>query len=154
MQRPMRSDRSAVAGFFEDLPVLLFVLSGVVALVLTSVFVSERMAVMRFQERMDVIARDIVDSVATEILLSCGAGVMPAVSSIKAHDFAEVAVRSCGGRSYAVSVLLIHPSYESMVDLSSDMRDQPRSTGFASTLLNALDECALNAIVEVRAVVW
>jgi hypothetical protein len=150
----MRVDCSGVAGFFEDLPVLMFVLSGVVALVLTSVFVSERMTADWMDEQLDVVAKRIVDSIASEMLFSCGPDVLPTVDSICAFNYSDKVSQMSDGRSYALSVFSLHPSFGCLLDICSDQNATPRSTGYASELLNALDDTGLTIILEVRVVVW
>lgn len=150
----MRSDRSGAAGFFEDLPVLMFVLSGVVALVLTSVFVSERMSADRLDEQLDAVANRIVDSVASEMLFSCGPDVLPTVASICAFDYTDLVSQLSDGRGFALSVFSLHPSFVCMLNFSSNQSSAPRSTGYASELLNALGDNGLNMVLEVRVIVW
>ena len=150
----MRADRSGVAGFFEDLPVLMFVLSGVVALVLTSVFVSERMTADRMDGQLDAVAKRIVDSVASEMLFSCGPEVLPTVNSICAFDYSDLVSQLSDGRGFALSVFSLHPSFGCMLSICSDQSSAPRSTGYASELLNALDDNGLIMVLEVRVVVW
>ena len=150
----MRSDRSGVAGFFEDLPVLMFVLSGVVALVLTSVFVSERISASGLDKQLDAVAKRIVDSVASEMLFSCGPDVLPTVASICAFDYSDLVSQLSDGRGFALSVFSLHPSFGCMLNISSDQSSAPRSTGYASELLNALGDNGLNMVLEVRVIVW
>jgi len=150
----MRADRSGVAGFFEDLPVLMFVLSGVVALVLTSVFVSERMTADRMDEQLDVVAKRIVDSVASEMLFSCGPDVLPTVASICAFNYSDMVSQLSDGRSFALSVFSLHPSFGCMFNISCGESSAPQSTGYASELLNALGDNGLIVVLEVRVVVW
>jgi len=150
----MRANRSGVAGFFEDLPVLMFVLSGVVALVLTSVFVSERMTADRLDEELDAVAKRIVDSVASEMLFSCGPDVLPTVASIGAFDYSDLVSQLSGGRGFALSVFSLHPSFGCILNISGGQRSAPRSTGYASELLNALGDNGLNMVLEVRVIVW
>jgi hypothetical protein len=150
----MRADRSGVAGFFEDLPVLMFVLSGVVALVLTSVFVSGRMSADRLDKELDAAAKRIVDSVASEMLFSCGPDVLPTVTSICASDYSGLVSQLSDGRGFALSVFSLHPSFRCMLNISSDQSSAPRSTGYASELLNALGDDGLSMVLEVRVIVW
>jgi len=150
----MRANRSGVAGFFEDLPVLMFVLSGVVALVLTSVFVSERMSADRLDEQLDAVAKRIVDSVASEMLFSCGPDILPTVASICASDYSDLVSQLSDGRGFALSVVSLHPSFGCMLNISSDQSSAPRSTGYASELLNALGNNGLIMVLEVRVIVW
>ena len=150
----MRADRSGVAGFFEDLPVLMFVLSGVVALVLTSVFVSGRMSADRLDKELDAAAKRIVDSVASEMLFSCGPDVLPTVTSICASDYSGLVSQLSDGRGFALSVFSLHPSFRCMLNISSDQISAPRSTGYASELLNALGDDGLSMVLEVRVIVW
>jgi hypothetical protein len=150
----MRADRSGVAGFFEDLPVLMFVLSGVAALVLTSVFASERMAANRMDEQLDAVAKRIVDSVTSEMLFSCGPDVQPSVTAICAFNYSELVSQLSDGRGFALSILSLHPSFGRMLNISSDQRSMPRSTGYACGLLNAMDANGLSIVLEVRVVVW
>jgi hypothetical protein len=150
----MRADRLGVAGFFEDLPVLMFVLSGVVALVLTSVFVSERMTAERMDEQLDVVAKRIVDTVASEMLFSCGPDVLPTVASICAFNYSDIVSQLSDGRGFALSVFSLQPSFACILNTSSDQGSAPRSTGYASELLNALGDNGLTIVLEVRVIVW
>ena len=150
----MRADRSGVAGFFEDLPVLMFVLSGVVTLVLTSVFVSERISEDRLDDQLDAVAKRMVDSVASEMLFSCGPDVLPTVTSIRALNCSGLVSPLSEGRGYALSVFSMHPSFGCLLSFSSNQSSAPRSTGYASRLLNALGDDGLCVILEVRVIVW
>jgi hypothetical protein len=150
----MRTDRSGVAGFFEDLPVLMFVLSGVVALVLTSVFVSERMTSDKMNEQLDSIASRIADSVASEIRFSRGPDMLPSVSSIRAFNCSDEVSQLSDGRCFVLSVFSLHPSLGCLLNICSDQSRPPRSTGYASELLNALCDDGLSMVLEVMVVVW
>jgi len=150
----MRRDCSGVAGFFEDLPVLMFVLSGVVALVFTSVFVSVRTSADRLDEELDAIATRMVDSVTSEILYSCGPDVLPTVASVRALDYSNLVSHLSCGRGFALSVCSLHPLFACVFNVSSHQSGAPRSTGYASELLNALADNGLTVVLEVRAIVW
>lgn len=150
----MRTDRSGVAGFFEDLPVLMFVLSGVASLVLTSVFVSERIASAELGEQLDAIADRMVSSVSLEILRSCGADTVPSLAAVRSVNYSFLTAESCEGRSFALSVLSLHPSFSCLVNISCNRTGVPSSTGYASGLLNALADDGLVMVMEVRAIVW
>jgi len=152
--RVMRADRSGVAGFFEDLPVLMFVLSGVVALVLTSAFVSERISADRLDDQLDTVAKRMVDSVASEMLFSCGPDVLPTVTSIRALNCSDHVSQLSDGRDFVLSVFSMHPSFGCLFSISSNQNSTPRSTGYASELLNALGDDGLCTVLEVRVIVW
>jgi hypothetical protein len=150
----MNASCSGVAGFFEDLPVLIFVLSGVVAMVLTGVFVSERLAAARMDQQLDEVATRIVDSVVAELLFSSGPDTPPTTAFICAFNYSDMACQFSEGRAFSLSVFSLHPSFCQMVNVCSTRGDTPRSSGYASEMLNALSDDGLCMVLEVRAVVW
>jgi hypothetical protein len=149
----VRSDDSAIAGFFEDLPVLLIVLAGVATLVLSGVSASERLSRESAQRALDNTAARFVDS----IMLSLSKSLTDQHVSLSA--IMSVNVSSC------TSGVLCHESYRvAFVELYPEvrwLRVEPNAadlsgtdTGFASHLINTVMNDGAVGVVGVTAFVW
>ncbi len=150
----MKNDCLAVAGFFEDLPVLAFVLSGVMSLILTGTFVARHLEVERNQEHLDDLAQRIVDSLAGRICLSRGTESLPTVVALIAWNYSAIFRDLCEGHGYLFTVNSVHPSPEELIRACSDSRDTPESTGHAVRFVNALDARNLRIVLEANILVW
>lgn len=150
----MRAECDGVAGFFEDLPVLMFVLAGVASLVLTSVFASERIASATRADELEAIADRAVASVCSEMLTARGPDAPPSLASIRSMNCSELMRQAVEGRDFALSIVCLHPSLGRVLHLSSNGTDMPGQTGYASELVNALADDGLVVVVDVRVIVW
>lgn len=149
----MKADRAAVAGFFEDLPVLLFVLAGVTTLVLTSVFVAERLELQKKQKDLEEAARNLANVIVRKARLYAGPDLLPLVSYLSSLNISDE-VAPGGTIDFAVSVFVVHPLVKCILDYSTNPDAIPRLTGSALRLANAIDDQCGIVILEVRTLAW
>jgi hypothetical protein len=150
----MRPDEAGVAGFFEDLPVLMFVLVGVTTLILCGTWVSKSLNALNAQEELDSLAENLVNSVMSSLLRPETSGIVPSVSSVQAIDISQIAAGVVGQRHYLVAIIVRYPSYCSLNKGSDNDTAPPDATGYCSRLLNVLDANERIVMLEVKAIVW
>lgn len=150
----MKADDSGVAGFFEDLPVLMFVLVGVATLVLCGTWVSRSLNAIHDQEELDSLAENLVNSVMSRLLRPETPGLMPSVSSVQSVNVSDIASRVVGERHFVVAIIARYPAYAWLNIGSDNDTALPDATGYSSRLLNALDGSGRTTVIEVRAIVW
>lgn len=150
----MNADDAGVAGFFEDLPVLMFVLVGVATLVLCGTWVSRNLNAVQVQEELDSLAEDLVDSVVSRLLRPETPGLIPSVSSAQNFNISDVASKVVGERHYMIAFIARYPSYTWLNAGSDNETALPIATGYCSRLLNVLDGCGRTIMLEVKAIVW
>jgi len=150
----MRKDDHAVAGFFEDLAVMVFILAGVSLLISSYASSSLVAQAQAEQERLDYLAEDFVTRVVS-LAMEAGEGPAgPSVSVLRGLDLPTVAQRSLAGRCVAASISVLHPYPQVVISFSSEEPYDPLVTGYSEELMNAVDEAGMVVIVEVRCVVW
>lgn len=147
----MWADRSAVAGFFEDIPVLLIVLAGVMSLVLSGVIAAEREQRIGDQRQLDLLASRLIDSVAIE------AAPDPSIEHASVVVFASLNLTRCAANvlddeAFRISVIQLYPSMEWI--RTSSLDPQIRDVGYASRLFNARLDDGSVGVLEVAAFVW
>ena len=149
----MKSDLAAVAGFFEDLPVLVLVLAGVLSLIFSSVWVSEARSSAQKDSELTFEAREIVSRTSQEIKFSGASDVIPLLGHVKSLNLSDC---SLVAQSYDVhlTIQIVYPKKELVCEYSSNDDPGSSSTGFASKFLNAIDDSGLTIILEVQAIVW
>ena len=148
----VKRNQEGVAGFFEDLPVLLFVLMGVMVLVASATWVSQERASANLESELEEIARDITKALLRSIAWQHGS--VPRLSSVSGMDTVSVAEEVAQLRSFAVTVASLHPEIVTVATVTRGEPSAATSTGFARLLFNALDDAGLVCLLEVRAVVW
>ncbi len=146
------ADEDGVAGFFEDLPVLMFVLAGVSCLVMSGAWVATETA----ERDMEASIRNSAVRYARDLVLSLTSewGTIPQVTSIMAKNLtsrAEPDPTVCG---FTVSVALLGPNQSVLVAESRGKALDASCTGFARVVFNAIDERGLVQILEARVIVW
>ena len=147
----MWTDRSAVAGFFEDIPVLLIVLVGVMSLVLSGVVAAERTQRIENQRQLDLLASRLIDSIAINVAPD------PSIEHASLVAFASLNFTRCAANvladeSYGISVIQLCPSTEWIRTRAAD--PQGHDTGYASRLFNARLDDGSVGILEVVVFVW
>ena len=150
----MMADRTGVAGFFEDIPILVFVLLGVSTLVLSGVWVSQRLTGERIQDRLDRLAGALADHLVAEVLELGSYDGLPRVSSVGSLNLTEHAREELGARGYEIAVLERYPEFAWVKNQSSGDPLLAESTGYASMVFNAVDDNGYTQIMEVRVLVW
>ena len=147
----MRRDERAVGGFIEDVPVLVFVLAGVLTLVGTGAWAVEQKADAERDEALRTLASDTMDRVLWTI--SDGSGGALGVDSLAAGNVSWLFTDIPEGIGWLLSVEVLHPQAEQLVLLRSHAVGTPIETASESRLLNA--ECeSLCVMVRVTVVVW
>jgi len=150
----MRKDDRAVAGFFEDLAVMVFVLAGVSLLISAYVWSSMIAQAQTEQERLDYLAEDFVTRVVSQAMETGEGPAGPSVSVLRGLDLPAVAQESLVGRCVAASISVLHPYHQLVISFSSTDPCDALLTGYSVELMNAVDEAGMVVISEVRCVVW
>jgi len=147
-------DNAGVGGFFEDLPVLVFVLLGVFVLVATGVFASREISEHREAERLEFVAQNLLDAVISGVTAGDSEFYMLTVGALKGLNLTGIVRSVTEGVSYCISIVLLYPRAEWLCSASSGAPMDAVSTGFARQLLNATDHDGTTAVLEVKALVW
>ena len=150
----VKADDRAVAGFFEDLPVLMFILGGVSMLVFSGVWVSRTMAEQRVEEDLDRLAEDFVAHIMDELGCHGSADVLPTEESIKGLNLSAVALEVIGEKQFSAAILSLHPDSRWILAGGGDSLTTAIKTGYASRLFNAVSAGGLVCVLEVRVIVW
>jgi len=154
-RRVMRISEEGVAGFFEDLPVLMIILGAVSILVTTGARISEEIMSSEAEKRLTIMAGDIIDRIRSEIAGLGEIGTTPLLSSLARLNLTQYGCDSTLGRySFRIVIAVLHPEVGQIV--ASAGQDLPGSTRAAVScaILNAIDELGRSIILEARAVVW
>ena len=150
----MHADDDGVAGFFEDLPVLAFILAGVFALVSSSATVCQ----MRLQERagieLEMLANEFADLLVVKLCAVFPDHSAPDVGSIGALNVTEIASDVLVGMHFQVALVLIHPELKWLRTESSDDNITADRACSTSRLLKVLLPDGGVGIMEVRCVVF
>lgn len=144
----------AVGGFYEDLPVLLFVLLGVFVLVSASVFASGQLSERRELDWMEGIAEEVLTAILSHLTSADGVGYTATMAAMREMGLDSLAGMAARDACYCVNVVAIHPRTEW---LCSAARGDPGSavlTGLARALLNAVCDDGSTGIVEVTVLAW
>ena len=149
-----RIDDSAVAGFFEDIPVLLFVLAGVVSLVFSALLGAAQREERRLQSELDQLADSIADRVVGKLHHGDVLGDTPTMATVMRTDLAAIASRLSLGHGCDICFVRVHPGFSWLSGTNHSCEDPPVATGYASRLFNGLDDKGLIGILEVRVLVW
>lgn len=150
----IRSD-DAVGGFFEDLPVLAFVLLGTFVLVSTSVFTSSEMSEARELQRLEVLAGDIIKTMIMHMTGADRLVYTVTVAALRDMSLASLVDRFADDlQGYCVSVVALYPCNEWLTSAARGDSSSAVSTGFARTFLNATFDDGLIGVIEVTALVW
>jgi hypothetical protein len=144
--------KDGVAGFFEDLPVLLFVLMGVTVLVASAAWASRENADRELEKELDETARHVVRALLGSVLKQFGP--TPRVSSLDGVDILSIVSDEARGYSFSVTVSSLCPASGIVRAATAGEVSTAVRTGFASLPFNALDERGLVVILEVRTIVW
>jgi hypothetical protein len=146
----MREDIDGVGGFFEDLPVLAFVLAGVLSVAGTACWTAERLSEGDAFERLEACADLLVAEVVTELTQS---GPTPSTESVRRANLSVPFGHMAEGTACVVSVWCIHPSVELLL-VASAAGGEPCGACSVRALMNALCEDGAVGVLEVRALVW
>jgi hypothetical protein len=149
----VRFDERGVGGFFEDLPVLIFVLAGVSLLIVSGVRISSLRGDLEEDSALRYAAGMLVQRIAAAVGES-GLG-SPTVESFNGTRIAILANETVARFSYSVSIVMRYPEVEWILVCKGEHSVQtPSRAASDSMFLNAIDENGRSVIVEVTAVVW
>ncbi len=148
----MRDDRRGVGGFLEDLPVLVFVLAGVVTLIGASVWAAGVRADLGRETELESLA----DALVYQALCDLSDGVDGCVSVVRMAqlDLSHLSGRVPDGTGWLVSVNVIHPWAEQLLLAQGGEQHQAAYVGYGCKLVNAPYGTDGSAVVKVTAVVW
>lgn len=150
----MRLDDKGVAGFFEDIPVLMFVLAGVASLAFSGLVAAEAREEGRLQSELENAAQSLADNIIDRLCNPQGiGGSAPSCESVDGTDFSLLAAELSNGYACGIGLVRLYPTFE-WLHTTPRADDLPHSTGFGARLLNAIDTSGLEVVLELRVVVW
>ena len=150
----MKADCDGVAGFFEDLPVLMFVLTGVFIIVAAGVWTSNTLEAQRMRDRLEALAEGLVNEVVLETEARLGGESFPTVSALSHLNLSHLAGGVLPAHRCSIAIIERYPEARWLVHWPDETPDSPIQAVGAARLLNAFDEHLMVVVVEVRAIVW
>jgi len=145
----MKNDTDAVGGFFEDLPVLVFVLAGVMSVAGTACWTGDLLS----EDDSERLARDASRLVTTAVDALVGQGGLVSVEAVRSANLSGPLSSVIDAPRYIVSVWCVHPQLEPLLVVGESEGD-PATACSESMYMNALCEDGVIGILEVRALVW
>ncbi|MGD9962435.1 MAG: hypothetical protein AB7S97_00825 [Thermoplasmata archaeon] len=140
----------AVGGFFEDLPVLAFVLAGVLSVAGTASWASGMLSEDEWCEELERSASQLVAAVVAELR---GVDILPTVEAVRQADVSSLMRALPEGTHGLVSVWSVHPVTERLLMVGS-CEGEPLLARSESMLMNAVFDGGAVGILEVRVLVW
>jgi len=150
----MKDDCHGVAGFFEDLPVLMFVLAGVFIVVAAGVWTSNTLEAQRMRDSLEALAESLVNEVVLEIQARLGGESFPTVSALSHLNLSHLAGGVFPVHHCSIAIIERYPEARWLAHCSDETPDFPVQAVGAAKLLNAFDAHLMVVVVEVRAIVW
>jgi hypothetical protein len=150
----MMADCDGVAGFFEDLPVLMFVLTGVFIVVAAGVWTSHSLAAQRMRDRLDALAEGLVNEIVLEIEEPLGGESFPSVIALSQLNLSNLAWGAISPHRCSIAIIERYPEVRWLVQWSNETCDSSLQAVGAAKLLNAFDEHLTVVVVEVKVIVW
>lgn len=148
----MRDDKQGVGGFLEDIPVLVFVLAGVVTLIGASVWAAGMRSDLVREVELESLAGDLVDRALWD--LSDGVDGHVSVDRMAQLDLSQLSGRVPAGTGWLVSVNVIHPWTEQLLLAQGGSQHHVAYVGCGCELINAPYGTDGSAVVKVTAIVW
>jgi len=146
----MRGDQEAVGGFFEDLPVLAFVLAGVMSVAGTACWTSGQLSGTDDSDALGLSATRL----AADVVMGLGgSGVLPSIEAVRSANLSVQLASLPEGLACLVSVWCIHPDVELLLVVGDDDSD-PEVASSERVLVNASCDGGFVGILEVRVLVW
>ncbi len=149
----MRADESGVAGFFEDLPVLLIILAGVSVLVFSGATASEHLAEEKIESDLDALAGRFVASIRVSLMRDPSMD-HASIAMVKSLNISRCSSDALDDECWSAAFVLLSPSNEWLRAESSPGIAPLTGTGYSSSLFNALLDDGLVGVIEVRILVW
>ncbi|MCX6658541.1 MAG: hypothetical protein NTY62_07670 [Euryarchaeota archaeon] len=150
----MKADCDGVAGFFEDLPVLMFVLTGVFIVVAAGVWTSNTLEAQRIRDGLGALAEGLVNEAFLEVEARLGGESFPTVSALSNLNLSHLAGGVLPAHRCSIAIIERYPEVRWLVHWFDETPDSPIQAVGAAKLLNALDDHLMVVVVEVRAIVW
>jgi hypothetical protein len=149
----MDFDDSAVAGFFEDLPVLLIILAGVSLLVLSGAEAAQRSAVQDAQAELESLACRFIGSMIVSLNLDHSIEHV-SLASVMSLNLTRCACDALDRESWSAAIVLLSPEHRWLRSESVTGSDRPVRTGYSSVLLNVVLDSGAVGVVELMVIVW
>jgi hypothetical protein len=146
----MRSDTDAIGGFFEDLPVLAFVLAGVLSVSGTATWVGWSMEDAARERSLEDVASSLVSAVVLSLRVNSD---VPTVEHIAGSNLSAPIERLGTDMGYVITVWCVHPYRELLLSAEHGWSG-PSTSGFHREFMNVACPGGLVGVVEVRALVW
>ena len=146
-------DESGVGGFFEDLPVLVFVLAGTCVMILSAVSVSDAIVSREKIKELEYLANRCADRVVSE-LVGAHPGAVIMVESLCATRLCKVISDCLDGHGFRMGIAMVHPVFEWLLEASSASSAILESASSSSRLANGLTDEGYIAVLVVRIIVW
>jgi len=149
----VKRDELGVAGFFEDLPVLLFILAGALTIVISSLSASQVVVLSGEEKELDHLANRCVELLLSEVF-GDGQGVAVTVGSVCSTRLYQVAEDFLDSRCFSMGIVMLHPELRWLSQDDCKSRGGSERASAASRLFNALTDDGKTAILVVRIIVW
>lgn len=146
----MRFDDRAVGGFFEDLPVLAFVLAGVLSVSGTAAWTGNELAEAGQLDTLERSAASLVSVIVSDLRDS---EVMLTLEMTAAANLSSASDVLAEGIGHYVTIWCVHPFRELLLSYG-DVGDEPTLVGSDSSFVNMLCDEGVVGVSEVRAIVW
>ncbi len=146
----MRSDQDAVGGFFEDLPVLAFVLAGVMSVAGTACWTNGQLSETDDSDALGLAAARLAADVVMELR---GDGALPSIETVRSANLSLQLAGLTEGLACLVSVWCIHPALEPLLVVGVTDSD-PEVASSGRVLMNASCVGGIVSVLEVRVLVW
>lgn len=146
----MRFDNVAVGGFFEDLPVLAFVLAGVLSVSGTAVWTSGELAEAG---QITSLERHATNLVSAAVSVLRGLGTAPDLETVACVNLSGLLDGLTEDLGCIIAVWCVHP-FRELVLSCGDIGTSPASVGSDSSYMNVLCGGGVVGVLEVRALVW
>lgn len=151
--RLVRRDEAGVAGFFEDLPVLMFVLAGTLTVILSVMTVSGAMLSVERSKNLGALASRSADLLVNELLGKHPERVVT-ISAVCSTGMLRAIDDFLGAHGFQMSVVMVHPELKWLSVASEPQTRLPEHAFSASRLVNALTDDGLIGVLVVRVLVW
>jgi hypothetical protein len=153
-QNGVKADCSAVAGFFEDLPVVVIVLAGVMTILLSASWAALRIQEGNSSELLREDADDALVRFLAEFARPATGESHPTVRHLQTINISAWARGHIESEWFLFSLVLVHPSWIILAQAQHGDFEHAISCGYSSGLLNALTDDGMVGIVKVNVLVW
>lgn len=149
----MKQDERGVVGFFEDLPVLMFVLAGTFTIVVSTWNASQVVVSREENKELARLTDRCADLLLSE-LVGEQSGTVVTVASVCSTRLTQIVAEFLEGRGFCMSIVMVHPELKWILQNPGRSGEASERACSASRLVNALTDGGYTAILAVRIVVW